>query len=342
MGLKSPKVTVLMSVYNGEKYLHEAVESILNQSFTDFEFLIINDGSTDNSVKIIKSFNDARIHLISNSKNLKLAKTLNKGIDLAQGKYIVRMDCDDISFPERLSKQVDFMEKHSEVGVCGSWVELIGENSGQIWNFALGNSDILKCLLLFSNYIFHPTVIIRKSLLKKYNIYYDSSFTTSQDYDLWCRISEYSQISNLQEVLLYYRVHSEKVSEIYKQFQIQNANLIRQRQISKFGMDISYKELKIHNAIGLWKFNSSKKFLINSCKWLIKLNDLNKQKSVYPEPAFFKVLSNKWYDICNFSTDLGLFTWRRFWHSSLSKGYSVDFKEKFKFFIKCSLKWKRS
>ena len=122
----NPLVTVLMPVYNGEKYLKEAIESILNQTFKDFEFLIINDGSTDNSVKIIQSFNDLRIRLIHNESNIGLIKTLNKGLKLSNGKYIARMDCDDVSLPKRLSVQINFMEKHPEIGVCGSWVKIIG------------------------------------------------------------------------------------------------------------------------------------------------------------------------------------------------------------------------
>ncbi len=340
MNLKNPKVTVLMPVYNGGKHLNEAIESILAQTFADFEFLIINDGSTDNSAKIIESFNDKRIRLIKNNKNLKLVKTLNKGIDFARGKYIVRMDQDDISFPERLSKQVGFMEKHPDIGVCGSRVELIGKNSGQVWDFVPENPDILKCLLLFSNYIVHPTVIIRKKLLEKYHLHYNEIFA-AEDYDLWCRISEYSRMSNLQEVLLYYREHSSKMSQINRKDQIENANLIQKRQILKFGVDINHKELKIHNAIGLWEYAPNKSFIIDSNKWLTKLSELNKKKLIYPEPEFFKVLSDRWYDICSSSTKLGLFTWKIFWYSSLSKRCNIDFIEKFRFFVKCILKWKR-
>lgn len=340
MSLKNPKVTVLMPVYNGEKYLGGAIESILDQTFSDFEFLIIDDGSTDNSLKIIKSFEDERIRTVRNNKNLKLAKTLNKGIHLAKGEYIIRMDCDDISLPERLSRQVSFMEENPEVGASGSWVELIGDNAGKIWDFVPGNPDILRCLLLFSNYIFHPTVIIRKKLLKKYDLYYDETFSTSQDYDLWCRISQHSNISNLEEVLLYYREHPDKISQISIKDQIKNANLIRKRQVLRFNAEISREEFEIHNKIGLQKFVSTRSFIIDSNKWLIKLNELNKKKLIYPEPAFFRVLSKKWYDICNSSTKLGLFAWKRFWYPSLSKGCSIGFKEKLKFFLKCFLKWK--
>ncbi|NHJ46179.1 MAG: glycosyltransferase family 2 protein, partial [Asgard group archaeon] len=114
------KVTVLMSVFNGEKYLREAIDSVLHQTFTDFEFLIINDGSTDNSVEIINSYDDERIHLVHNEQNIGLAASLNKGINLARGEYIARMDCDDINHQTRLEKQVKFMDKNPDIGLLSS------------------------------------------------------------------------------------------------------------------------------------------------------------------------------------------------------------------------------
>src|SRR6185295_3491651 len=123
-----PQVSVLMSVYNGEKYLKEAMESILNQSFPDFEFLIFNDSSTDSGREIILSFNDPRIVLVDNEKNIGLTKSLNKGLSLAKGKYIARMDADDISDAGRLNEQVNYMEKNSDVAVCGSWVQFLNES----------------------------------------------------------------------------------------------------------------------------------------------------------------------------------------------------------------------
>ena len=127
--IKTPKITVLMPVYNGEKYLKESIESILKQTFRDFEFLIINDTSTDESEKIIRSFKDSRIKLIKNEKNIGLTKSLNKGLDLAKGEYMARMDADDISLPKRLEIQVAFMDKNPKIGVIGAWAKVIGESN---------------------------------------------------------------------------------------------------------------------------------------------------------------------------------------------------------------------
>ena len=208
----NPLVTVLMPVYNGEKYLEEAIKSILNQTFKDFEFLIINDGSTDNSVKIIESFNDPRLRLIHNESNLGLIKTLNKGLKLSNGKYIARMDCDDISLPKRLSIQVRFMEKHQEIGVCGSWVKIIGLEQSFINKYPQKHKEA-RAYLLFNTPFAHPAVVVRKELVQKYQLEYNENYKHAEDYELWSRIIDYTKISNIPKVLLHYRMHPESASK---------------------------------------------------------------------------------------------------------------------------------
>ena len=127
----TPQITVLMPVYNGEKYLRQAVDSILNQTFKDFEFLIINDGSTDKTLAILQEYKNKRVKIINNKKNIGLTKSLNKGLKLAKGKYIARMDADDISLSNRLRKQIDFLDKHNKIGVLGTQMKIIN-NSNKI------------------------------------------------------------------------------------------------------------------------------------------------------------------------------------------------------------------
>ena len=162
---KNPKVTVLMPVYNAEKYLREAIESILSQTFKNFEFLIINDGSTDKSKDAILSYNDPRIIYSENSKNLGIAKTLNKGMNLARGNYIARMDGDDISHPDRLQEQIEFMDDNRHVGVCGTWLQTINNNKEEIWKSPIAHEEI-RSLMLFHDAIYHPTVVIRRDIIK--------------------------------------------------------------------------------------------------------------------------------------------------------------------------------
>lgn len=210
--MEVPKVTVLMPVYNGEKYLGEAIESILNQTFTNFEFLIIDDGSTDNSVEIINSYNDKRIIFVKNDKNLKLPTTLNKGIKLAQGEYIARMDCDDISVPDRLEKQVNYLDNHLDVGICGSRYEVLDE--GIVRELPL-DYELIKARLLFHCVIKHPTVMMRKFVLNQNNLYYQN--TVLEDFDLWIRCSKVTKIINLPEPLLKCRYHEEQVTAVFKE-----------------------------------------------------------------------------------------------------------------------------
>lgn len=245
--MNDPLVTVLMSVYNGEKYLSEAIESILNQTYKNFEFLIIDDGSTDSSKKIVKSYNDSRIKLIENEENIGLTRSLNKGIELSKGKYIARMDADDISFPERLEKQVDFMENHEDVAVCGSCAGIINEKDIEYSSFINPETSAeIKVALFFFNPIAHPTVMIRKDVLNEIGSY-DPYFEKTQDYDLWYRIYLAGHdFYNFQEKLLIYRNHKTNITNTNLDKQLFYANICLQKLYSHcLGRNINYETVSI-------------------------------------------------------------------------------------------------
>lgn len=204
-------VSAVMPVYNGERYLREAIESILNQTCRDFEFIIINDASTDKSEEIIRSFNDPRIAYIRNDKNLGQAESLNKGIRSAKGLYVARMDQDDISLPERFSVQLAYMETNKEVAILGTWYQEIDEKNNAIRRPLFLVSPCIKIRLFFARLagwasIAHPTVMIRRYLFDKVG-YYDPKYRICQDYDLWLRAVRNYKIENIPNVLLNYRVH---------------------------------------------------------------------------------------------------------------------------------------
>ncbi len=239
-----PLVTVLMPVYNGEKYLREAIESILNQTFTDFEFLIINDGSTDHTEEIILSYNDERIKYVKNETNLRLIATLNKGLDLAKGKYIARMDADDISLPERLEKQVAFMEFNHSIGVLGTWVTTSGLDKNYDILFKKGVANI-RFELFFHNYLHHPTVMLRSEVLRKSALYYDD-FLHAEDYAFWIKLATHTQIDIYPEILLKYRLHNSNISEVHKDFQLQQTSEIRKLQLLSLGINPSAATFEIY------------------------------------------------------------------------------------------------
>ncbi len=201
-----------MPVYNGEKYLKEAIQSVLDQTFKDFEFIIIDDGSTDESVKIAESFHDQRISLIRLSHG-GIVKALNAGMKAAQGVYIIRADADDISLPERFKILLDYMENNKDVSICGSWADSInkkGEVVGGMEYPPVENKGIKKYLLLHNPFI-HPSVIFRKKTISELGGY--KNFKHNEDYELWTRVLQKNIGHNIPQKLIRYRVHPWQVTK---------------------------------------------------------------------------------------------------------------------------------
>ena len=204
------KISVIMPVYNGEKYLAEAIESILTQTFTDFELIIVNDGSTDSSLETIERYNDRRIKLINNSKNLGITKSLNIALKEAKGKYIARQDADDISLSTRLEEQLKYIETHPEVGVVGTNVYNIQEDGTISGSSCLDPKPTLEKLLK-DNRIIHGSIMMGKRVIEEVG-YYDDAFRISQDYELWLRISKNYEIRNIKNPLYKLRAHKKRIT----------------------------------------------------------------------------------------------------------------------------------
>lgn len=328
------KATVLMPAYNAEKYIKEAIDSILAQSFSDFEFLIINDGSTDKTKEIIKTYTDPRIRLVNNETNLRLIKTLNKGIDLARGEYIVRMDADDISLPDRLKIQIDYMDKHPGIGISGAWTKSFGNNKNII-SKRLTKPKEIEANFLFHTSIAHPTVIMRTNLIKKNKLYYDENFPHSEDRELWSRTVKYFQLSNIPKVLLLYREHNQSVSHVYSDIQKQSGEKTIRKQLAYINLNPDQNEIIIHRAImkpGNYELSD---YLQKSEAWLNTLLNSNKKADYYNESALKKIIQKRWLDICYANIDNNINTWKIFWKSKLSKKSIINFKiQVLKFFIK--------
>ncbi|WP_165930007.1 glycosyltransferase family 2 protein [Flavobacterium caseinilyticum] len=259
-----PQITVLLPVYNCELYVQTAVQSILNQTYTDFEFLIIDDASTDATVALIKKLEDSRIQLIEKPINSGYTNSLNYGLQMAKGKYIARMDGDDISFPERFSKQIAYLETHPDVVVCGTTYKIIGNDK----LIALPeNHEAIKLGLLWGNCISHPSVMIRKKILDEYSIQYNTSKEPAEDYDMWVRLLSVGKLHNLQEVLLEYRLYGNQVSRKRAEDQKKNDVLAKFKMLQYLNIEwdsleyeflernfrktdlINFKDLKIFKQI---------------------------------------------------------------------------------------------
>ncbi|MEX5215246.1 MAG: glycosyltransferase [Nitrospiraceae bacterium] len=319
----NPVITVVMSVYNGERFLGEAIESILGQSYAELEFIILDDGSTDASARISTSFGDPRIRVVRHNRNLGLAASLNVGFSLAAGRYIARMDADDISLPTRLAHQVAFMDAHPHVGVCGSWIEVRGEGIQQVWEYPT-DSDSIHARLLFDCALAHPTVMLNRVTMQKARLFYDSSYPCAQDYDLWTRAAPCVPLANIPEVLLIRRLHPAQAGQHRAETQRIWARKIRERQLERLGLSPTVTQGRMHEAISTWSWPPTDSFVMEAELWLQLLCRKNKEKRIYPEPAFARVVGERWKAICqSVEPTLG----RRFWMSSLSVAVDLGWKQ---------------
>lgn len=269
-----PKISVLMPAYNVEKYIAEAIESILCQTFTDFEFIIINDGSTDNTADIVRKYDDPRIRFIDNKQNQGLISVLNQGLDLCQGEYIARMDSDDIALPERFAKQVKYLDEHPDVVVVGAWTQLFGKLH-DVCKY-LPNIKLMD-LVIHGNQVAHPAAMLRTSVLRTNNIYYNSAYTHVEDYDLWTILLGYGEIHNIQEILLNYRWHDANISSVYHNLQQKNADLVRTKILNSiFSNKVSVKTI----------MDMTRE--LNQCLWLFGFIPLIRRKQ-------YSVAKTKYY-----------------------------------------------
>lgn len=236
-----PKISVIMPAYNAEKYIKAAIESILEQTFTDFEFIIIDDGSIDSTAAIIQSYSDKRIRFCPNEQNIGVAATLNRGLELACGEYIARMDADDISLPKRFEKQTAYMDEHVDIAVCGTAIEMFCDNKVIGRRFPSSEPEKLKEDLFFSCGVAHPSVMMRKTVIVGLGGY-DPMFNGMEDYELWCRVAEKYRLTVLPEVLLRYRIHHAQVTQNQSPKYEEQLRLLKRRQTEQLGITVSSEE----------------------------------------------------------------------------------------------------
>jgi glycosyltransferase involved in cell wall biosynthesis len=234
--MSNPAISVVLSVYNGERFLRLAVDSILNQTFSDFEFIIIDDCSNDSSAAVLNRYDDARIVRLTNESNLGLTHSLNRGLAAAHGTYIARMDADDVSLPQRFQRQIEYMEQHPDIGVLGTnAVYIDGENrvlyDGQPLYRQLPTPEYMPWALLWYNPLAHPTVMIRREVLLKHKLSYDTQFYASQDYDLWTRMAHFTQLAALPDVCLHYRILDTSISRSQTHKQLATQWTVMQREL---------------------------------------------------------------------------------------------------------------
>lgn len=281
-----PKISVILPVYNCETYVRETIQSVLNQTFEDFELLIIDDCSKDSTVEIVESFDDKRIQLFKKEKNTGYTNSLNYAVSIAKGEFIARMDGDDVCVSNRFEKQVQFLDDNPNIILCGTAIQIIGQNT--ILRHP-STHDEIKVKLCFGSAFYHPSVMGRITSFKENP--YDNKFEPAEDYDLWTRLAFKGELANLDEVLLKYRVHQKQISVVKNQYQITVGYPSQFRmfeQIIDFEDDI-YK--KMHIAFRKQE-NYSKQDFTNSLVLLNLLEKGNALKKIYDEKLFKIKLEN--------------------------------------------------
>lgn len=261
-----------MPVYNvKEEYLRESIESILNQTFTDFEFIILDDCSSNNVEEIVKSYGDDRIRFYRNSENLGIAKSRNKLMDLARGEYSALMDNDDISHPERLKKQVDFLDNNPDISILSTAYETFPEKHIIVHPKSVRYLDLFRCCV-----ITHPSVMYRTGSLREYKLKYKESYICSQDYELWARAIRYLKIANLDSVLLRYRLNPKSITQKRQDLALNEDRRIRATMLDFLTKDITLQKQMSEIILGVHDIKEvEKKSLIQE---FFSLRNINKHK----------------------------------------------------------------
>ncbi len=290
----NPSISIVMAAFNAEAYIYEAIDSILKQTFTDFEFIIVNDGSTDKTLSLIRNITDKRIVIISNENNIGLAASLNKGIKVAKGKYIARMDADDISNPIRIEKQYNFLENNSEYDICVTPMKLFGSETSITGEGARTDNDI-KAELIWGTPANHATMLMRTDKIRTSNLYYDETFGVGQDWKFWYDVRDHAKIFHLNELLYFYRRGEHNVTVQFKDKSKMRSLRMHGLLLKDLEIPFTENDLLLHQFInGQFSIEPSPQTVKAAWVWYNKLLNQNRSVSRYEIKSFEKTASRKW------------------------------------------------
>jgi len=317
-GALAPRISVVMPAFNAAAHVGAAVESILGQTYGDFELVVIDDGSTDGTAEIVGRHADPRIRLLRNPRNLGLIATLNRGLRECRGELVARMDADDISLPGRFAAQLRFLDAHPEVGICGTSIETFGARTER-WTIVC-DPALLRAEMLFSSAFSHPTVMFRRALLLRHGLAYDPAYPHAEDYALWARFAAVTELANLPEVLLRYRLHGESVSERHHPLQQATADRIRREQLRRLGLEASDRQLALHRTLMRGAPHTLALDVAEAEGWMATLIAANRRAGYCDQGALSELLYEKWFKLCRAHRRHLYAAGLRFLDSPLSRG----------------------
>lgn len=334
--VNTPLVTVLLPVYNAGPYLAETIESILAQTLTDFELLIIDDCSTDDSLTVAQRYaaQDTRVTVLANERNRGRAYADNRGHGLARGRYIAKMDADDIALPHRLQTQADFLSATPQVGLTSSYLQAFGA-SHALYEYPL-LPDEVRSFLLFNMPVGNPGVFFRRELLTQFSLDYDESIldTFGEDYEWVARVARVAAIQNLPEVLLRYRTFPAAHKADVHARRTAKANLIREKLLQQAGFQFSTRELRIHNTVAHYPFALADITLPEVHAWLLSLAAQNESLRYTAPAALRRVLAERWFWTCYHNPDRTTNSYHAFYRAALASDFTPSTKLRAKFWLK--------
>lgn len=315
--MPSPLITVLMPVHNGAAYLAEAICSMQRQTVGDFELLIVDDASTDHSLDIIRQITDPRIRLIESRERLKLSGALNLGLDQARGRFVARMDADDISLPHRLERQARFLDQHPDIGFCGSWIRLFGAGPHHVLRRPT-TPALIHAFTLFDSPFAHPTVMLRRESFERHQLRFDGTYFPTEDFELWARALKCFPAANLPEVLLRYRVHGKSLTGSDWSTMDDQAIRVIRRQLDPLGLELSEDSLRFHRQLGMGRMSITRPVLDRAEQWLTGIRDANRRTGVFEAGAMDEILGDVWFRANLHGAHLGFAIPRRYRNSALA------------------------
>lgn len=327
-----PTVTVLLPVYNDERRVRTAIDSILQQTFADFELLVVDDGSTDGTPAVLRAVKDPRLRVLRNRVNCGLAASLNIGLAEARAPYVARMDSDDICLPPRLAAQVAYLDAHPDVAACGSWVETFGTGREEVWEYPAAPAEV-RAGLLFRPTIAHPSVMLRKESFAAVGLQYNPEFQHSEDYDFWARASERLVLANVPQVLLRYRLAPAALDK--SAFKEAFADRTRIRLLRRLGIEASPDELALHGQIARCETVLDDSFLAAADLWLQRLEQANNVVSIYQPDTLRKLFAHRYWKLCQGAAAIGPAAWHAFRRSRWRREAGVPVGVLLRFFWRC-------
>ena len=324
--MPEPFLSVIMPVYNAEKYIGEAIRSVLEQTIKNFELIVIDDGSTDNSSNEIQSIGDNRIKLYKNDRNRGIVYSRNRGLLLAAGEYIGMLDADDVAYPEKFEKQIAFLEQNKDFGMVGSWANFIDENGKQLpgsWKLK-ASPEMIPSIMLFKNYFLQSAVLYRKDCIRKFS--FREGYDILEDYLIWLEIIKEYKAWNLQKYLIDYRVHSGGVTKMHQEEKLEKEKRVFQIQFKQLGIDATDQEMELHLLIRDDKPVTNIDTLKTIEKWLLKIVASNDLHKVYDRKMIARTVFNRWLKVCYKAKSLHFRMLHLFFTSKIISTFTKSFR----------------